>query len=59
MKLNVSSIETRLTKLRQYIAELKKQQVLDLPQFRANLTAQLAVERAFQAGVLQLIEAEQ
>jgi len=40
-----------LTKLRQYIAELKKQGALDLPQFRANLTAQLAVERAFQAGI--------
>jgi hypothetical protein len=47
MKLNVSSIETRLTKLRQYITELKKQRALDLPQFRENLTAQLAVERLY------------
>ena len=51
MKLNVSSIKTRLTKLRQYISELKKQRALDLPQFREDLTAQLAVERAFQAAI--------
>ena len=40
-----------MTKLRQYITELKKQRALDLPQFRENLTAQLAVERAFQAAI--------
>lgn len=71
MKLKVSSIETRLTKLRQYITELKKQRALDLPQFRENLTAQLAVERLyhylqtdiplleqFEVFALQLIEME-
>jgi len=51
MKLNVPSIETRLIKLRQYIAELKNQQALDRSEFEANLTAQLAVERAFQAAI--------
>lgn len=40
-----------MTKLRQYIAELKKQQALDLSEFEENLTGQLAVERAFQAAI--------
>jgi hypothetical protein len=57
--------------LRQYITELKKQRALDLPQFRENLTAQLAVERLyhylqtdiplleqFEVFALQLIEME-
>jgi uncharacterized protein YutE (UPF0331/DUF86 family) len=40
-----------LRKLEQYIAELEKQQELDLDEFRADFTAQLAVERALQAAV--------
>jgi uncharacterized protein YutE (UPF0331/DUF86 family) len=50
MKLNVASIKTRLQKLEQYIAELKKQQTLSFEQFEQDLTVQLAVERAFQAA---------
>ncbi len=50
MKLNVASIKTRLQKLEQYIAELKKQQSLTLKQFERDFTVQLAVERAFQAA---------
>jgi uncharacterized protein YutE (UPF0331/DUF86 family) len=51
VKLNVSSIRQRLHKLEQYIAELGKQQPIGLETFRADLTRQLAVERAFQAAV--------
>lgn len=46
---NVASIKTRLQKLEQYIAELKKQQSLSFEQFERDFTVQLAVERAFQA----------
>lgn len=51
MTLNVKSIRLRLRKLEQYIAELEKQQELDLDEFRDDFTAQLAVERALQAAV--------
>jgi len=50
MKLNVASIKTRLQKLEQYIAELKKHQALSFEQFEQNFTVQLAIERAFQAA---------
>jgi uncharacterized protein YutE (UPF0331/DUF86 family) len=50
MKLNVASIKTRLQKLEQYIAELRRQQALTLEEFERDLTVQLAVERAFQAA---------
>ena len=46
MTLNVKSIRLRLRKLEQYIAELEKQQELDLVEFCNDFTAQLAVERA-------------
>lgn len=51
MKLNVSSIKKRLRRLEQYISELEKHQKLTKTQFRDDFTAQLAVERAFQAGI--------
>lgn len=51
MKLNIASIKTRLQKLEQYIAELKKQQRLGFEQFERDFTVQLAVERAFQAAI--------
>lgn len=38
-------------KLDQYIGELKKQQRLDLDEFKDDFTVQLAVERAFQAAI--------
>ncbi len=47
---NVASIKTRLQKLEQFIAELKRQQNLTLNQFERDFTVQLAVERAFQAA---------
>jgi uncharacterized protein YutE (UPF0331/DUF86 family) len=40
-----------LLKLEQYIGELKKLQKLSLAEFQDNFTAQLAVERAFQAAI--------
>lgn len=40
-----------MRKLEQYIAELEKQQRLDLDEFRNDFTAQLAVERALQAAI--------
>lgn len=42
MTLNVKSIRLRLRKLEQYIAELEKQQELDLGEFRDDFTAQPA-----------------
>lgn len=51
MNLNVSSIKKRLRKLEQYIGELEKHQKLTQTQFREDFTTQLAVERAFQAGI--------
>lgn len=51
MNLNASSIKRRLKRLDQYISELEKHQKLTLTQFRDDFTAQLAVERAFQAGI--------
>ena len=51
MNLNVSSIRNRLRKLEQYIGELEKHRKLTQNQFRDDFTAQLAVERAFQAGI--------
>lgn len=39
-----------MRKLEQYIAELEKQQELELDEFRDNFTTQLAVERALQAA---------
>ena len=50
MKLNVASIKTRLQKLERYIGELRKQQARSLEEFEQDSTAQLAVERAFQAA---------
>lgn len=51
MTLNVKSIRLRLRKLEQYIAELEKQQELELDEFSDDFTAQLAVERALQAAI--------
>ena len=51
MSLNVPSIERRLRKLEQYIAELKRQQKQNRETFTRDFAAQLAVERAFQAAI--------
>lgn len=51
MTLNVRSIRLRLRKLEQYIAELEKQQELELDEFSDDFTVQLAVERALQAAI--------
>jgi len=51
MPLNVPSIERRLSKLEQYIAELKRQQKQGLDTFTHDFVAQLVVERAFQAAI--------
>jgi len=51
MVLNVPSIERRLSKLEQYIAELKRQQEQGCEAFVRDFAAQLVVERAFQAAI--------
>lgn len=51
MMLNARSIRLRLQKLERYIGELEKHQALSLAQFKDNGTAQLAVERSFQAAM--------
>jgi len=54
--LNAKSIRLRLQKLERYIAELEKHQSLPLAKFRDDFTAQLAVERAFQAAMESCID---
>jgi uncharacterized protein YutE (UPF0331/DUF86 family) len=51
MLLNVPAIEMRLSKLEQYISELKRQQGQDRETFVRDFRAQLIVERAFQAAI--------
>ena len=51
MRLNERSIRQRLQKLELYIAELEKHQPIPLATLKADLTRQLAVERAFQAAI--------
>ncbi|MFP4394861.1 MAG: type VII toxin-antitoxin system HepT family RNase toxin [Anaerolineales bacterium] len=45
-----------MLKLEQYINELEKQQTIPLPNFESAFTAQLAVERAFQAATESCID---
>lgn len=56
MKLNVENIKLRLEKLERYIKELKKHQKLSRKRFLNNSTVQLAVERAFQAGIESCVD---
>jgi hypothetical protein len=50
MKLNTASIRTRLQKLEQYIAELKKQQALTFEQFERFKNFALQIVEVEEAG---------
>lgn len=56
MSLNVASIKQRLSKLAQYIEELKRHRSATAENLKADITTRLAVERAFQAAIESCID---
>ena len=56
MPLNLPGLERRLSKLEQYIAELRRQQKQSFETFAADFGVQLIVERAFQAAIESCID---